>query len=117
MYSLVVSKNNSRRLIRQGFLSAVQADEEAVPVSEVKQMWARFRELKRLLDKKTMEAGILKEALEFFCDRKLLLRVVMKQLPRWSEDYNENHPHKGLKMMSPREYRQSLRNIAECPVS
>lgn len=44
-------------------------------------------------------------------------QVVMEQLPRWFQDYNENHPHKGLKMMSPREYRQSLRNIVECPVS
>jgi putative transposase len=44
-------------------------------------------------------------------------QVVMEQLPRWFEDYNENHPHQGLKMMSPREYRQSLRNIVECPVS
>jgi len=35
-------------------------------------------------------------------------RVVMEQLPTWFEDYNENHPHKGLKMQSPREYRQSL---------
>jgi transposase InsO family protein len=43
--------------------------------------------------------------------------VVMEQLPRWFEDYNENHPHKGLKMMSPREYRQSLTNFVQCPVS
>lgn len=35
-------------------------------------------------------------------------RVVMEQLPSWFEDYNENHPHKGLGMRSPREYRQSL---------
>ena len=30
-------------------------------------------------------------------------RVVMEQLPTWFEDYNENHPHQGLKMRSPRE--------------
>jgi putative transposase len=30
--------------------------------------------------------------------------AVMRQLPAWFEDYNENHPHKGLKMKSPREY-------------
>jgi putative transposase len=29
---------------------------------------------------------------------------VMKQLPKWFEDYNENAPHKGLKMMSPRQF-------------
>ena len=30
--------------------------------------------------------------------------MVMKQLPGWFEDYNENAPHKGLKMRSPRQY-------------
>lgn len=30
--------------------------------------------------------------------------VVLAQLPRWIEDYNEMHPHKGLKMLSPRQY-------------
>lgn len=30
--------------------------------------------------------------------------TVMAKLPEWFGDYNENHPHKGLKMMSPREY-------------
>jgi len=44
-------------------------------------------------------------------------QMVMEQLPRWFEDYNENHPHKGLKMMSPREYRKSLTNLVQCPVS
>ncbi len=29
---------------------------------------------------------------------------VMKQLPQWFDEYNENAPHKGLKMMSPRQY-------------
>lgn len=29
---------------------------------------------------------------------------VLAQLPGWFEDYNENAPHKGLKMMSPRQY-------------
>lgn len=30
--------------------------------------------------------------------------VVMAQLPKWFEDYNQCAPHKGLNMMSPREY-------------
>lgn len=30
--------------------------------------------------------------------------TVMAQLPGWFEDYNENHPHKGLRMRSPREF-------------
>ena len=33
---------------------------------------------------------------------------VLRQLPLWIEDYNENAPHKGLKMLSPREYIRSL---------
>ena len=31
---------------------------------------------------------------------------VLEQLPKWFEDYNESHPHSGLKMLSPREYRR-----------
>lgn len=33
---------------------------------------------------------------------------VLEQLPLWFEDYNEKAPHKGLKMLSPREYRNQL---------
>lgn len=33
---------------------------------------------------------------------------VLEQLPKWIEDYNENAPHKGLKMLSPREYIRRL---------
>jgi transposase InsO family protein len=43
-------------------------------------------------------------------------RVVLEQLPGWIKDYNEIAPHKGLKMLSPREYRKSLAASAECPV-
>ncbi|WP_173635176.1 IS3 family transposase [Erwiniaceae bacterium PD-1] len=34
--------------------------------------------------------------------------TVMEKLTEWMEDYNNWHPHKGLKMQSPREYRSSL---------
>ena len=33
-------------------------------------------------------------------------QTLMELLPAWFEDYNEYHPHKGLKMRSPREYRR-----------
>lgn len=33
-------------------------------------------------------------------------RTVMEQLPKWFEDYNETAPHKGLKMLSPRQFRR-----------
>ena len=31
---------------------------------------------------------------------------VIEQLPLWFEDYNENAPHKGIKMLSPRQFRR-----------
>jgi transposase InsO family protein len=43
-------------------------------------------------------------------------RMVLEQLPGWFEDYNEVHPHKGLRMRSPREYRKSLLALTECPL-
>ena len=41
---------------------------------------------------------------------------VLEQLPEWFEDYNENHPRKGLKMTSPREYIELNRRVKECPI-
>jgi len=43
-------------------------------------------------------------------------RYVLEQLPLWFNDYNENHPHKGLNMRSPREYRRNQLKLDECPV-
>jgi len=31
----------------------------------------------------------------------------LKLIPKWIEDYNENQPHKGLRMLSPRQSRRS----------
>jgi len=42
-------------------------------------------------------------------------QTVLSQLPRWFEDYNENHPHKGLRLKSPREFVRSHKPAA-CPV-
>jgi putative transposase len=36
--------------------------------------------------------------------------VVMQQLAAWFEGYNVVHPHRGLRMQSPREYRRSTAN-------
>ena len=41
--------------------------------------------------------------------------TVMKMLATWFEDYNEFAPHKGLRMLSPREFIR-LSATAECPV-
>lgn len=53
-----------RRLAEQGALTATQAEEEVVPASAFRAQQEQIRELQRLLGKKTLEAEILKEALE-----------------------------------------------------
>jgi putative transposase len=41
---------------------------------------------------------------------------VLARLPRWFEDYNENHPHKALRMKAPREFIRSFHQpAAACP--
>jgi transposase InsO family protein len=42
-------------------------------------------------------------------------QTVLSQLPAWFEDYNESHPHKALRMKSPREFMRSYQPTA-CPV-
>jgi len=44
-------------------------------------------------------------------------RFVLAQLPMWFEDYKEFHPHTGLKMKSPREYRRKQHKFEQCPVN
>ena len=43
-------------------------------------------------------------------------KTVMAQLHQWFEDYNEYHPHKGLKMKSPRQFIRSQLLTASCRV-
>jgi transposase len=68
-----------RRLAAQGALTAAGAGEEVVPASECRALQNQVRELQRLLGKKTLEAEILKEALERTGSKKRLLRS------SWSE--------------------------------
>ncbi len=56
--------------IRTGSLSAVSAGEAVVPASELSDALKQIRELQRMLGKKTMEAEILKEAVEIARSRK-----------------------------------------------
>jgi transposase len=60
-----------RRLMEQGELESLGADERVVALSEARQLQARVRELERLLGRKTLEAEILKEALELTRSKKL----------------------------------------------
>ncbi len=43
-------------------------------------------------------------------------KSVLEKIPEWFQDYNECHPHKGMKMKSPREYRRSQLKLEQCPV-
>lgn len=63
-----------RRLMDEGGLQGLGADEAVVPESEMKALKLQLRELQRLLGKKTMEAEILKETLELTRSKKLYLR-------------------------------------------
>jgi transposase len=54
-----------RKQYEEGSLTAVTADEDVVPASELAAANKQIRELQQLLGKKTMEAEILKEAVEF----------------------------------------------------
>jgi transposase len=63
-----------RKLLNDGALCAVGADEGVVPVSEVKELQSRIGELERLLGRKTMEVEILKDAVRISREKKLLLR-------------------------------------------
>jgi putative transposase len=42
--------------------------------------------------------------------------TVLQQLPSWIDDYNENHPHSGLRMRSPREFIRGQSQPASCPL-
>jgi transposase len=68
-----------RRLMRQGALEAVRRDERVVPISEVKALKVKIRDLERMLGKKTMETEIFKEALEIAREKKLLLRKPLSE--------------------------------------
>jgi transposase len=66
-----------RKLMQEGALSAVRADEEVVPISEVKELRTRVRELERLLGRKTMEVEILKDAVRIAREKKLISRIAL----------------------------------------
>jgi len=53
-----------RRRMSEGGHEAVRADEEVVPLSRLRELESRVRDLERLLGRKTMESEILREALD-----------------------------------------------------
>ena len=64
-----------RKLMAEGGKEAVRVDDEVVGATEVRELKRKIRELERLLGKKTMEAEILKEALELARPKKLISRM------------------------------------------
>lgn len=64
-----------RRLMHEGALVAAGSNEPVVPLSEVKELRARIRELERVLGRKTMEVEILKEGLKIAREKKLISRM------------------------------------------
>ena len=59
----------------QGSLTAAGSGEEVVSASDYRALQSQIRELHRLLWKKTLEAEILKEALEHVTSSKKQLRL------------------------------------------
>ena len=53
-----------KRRMLEGGHAAVDADEDVMAASQVRELEKRLRELERMLGKTTMEAEILREALE-----------------------------------------------------
>lgn len=68
-----------RRLMRDGGFVAVASLDTVVPASEAKQLKVRIRDLERLLGRKTMEAEILREAIEIAREKKLLSRMPLSR--------------------------------------
>ncbi len=64
-----------RRRMAEGGKQAVQADEELVAASEVRELKKRIRDLERVLGKKTLENEILREAVELAHQKKLISRL------------------------------------------
>lgn len=63
-----------RRMMDEGSLAGLDADESLVPQSGVKQLQAQVRELERLLGRKTLENEVLRDAVRLAREKKLLLR-------------------------------------------
>ena len=66
-----------RRLLHEGALTAMRAEEELVPASDVRELRKQIRELERLLGRKTLENEILKDALRMAREKKLISRLAL----------------------------------------
>ena len=65
-----------KRRMLEGGHAAVEADEDVVAASRVRELEKRVRDLERMLGRKTMENEILKEAIEVARPKKQTLPLV-----------------------------------------
>ncbi|MBJ2068115.1 transposase [Serratia odorifera] len=63
------------RLMNGGGQSAIAAGDDVVSVSEVKSLEKKIKQLEQMLGRKTMEAEILRDALEIVQSKKLISRM------------------------------------------
>ena len=64
-----------KRRMLEGGATAVRADEDVVGASRLRELEKRVRDLERMLGRKTMEAEILKEALDLASPKKPVLQL------------------------------------------
>lgn len=64
----------------EGGKQAIEADDDVVAASEVRELKRQIRELERVLGKKTLENEILRDAVELAHQKKLISRL--PSLPR-----------------------------------
>ncbi len=64
-----------KRFMNDGGKSAIAAGDEVVSVSEVKVLEKKVKQLEQMLGRKTMEAEILRDALEIAQAKKLISRM------------------------------------------
>lgn len=64
-----------KRLMNDGGQSAIAAGDEFVSVAEVKALEKKIKQLEQMLGRKTMEAEILRDALEIAQSKKLISRM------------------------------------------
>jgi transposase InsO family protein len=43
-----------------------------------------------------------------YCNDLWTAESILRMLPAWFDDYNRNHPHSGLQMRSPLDYREAV---------
>jgi len=65
---------NWRRRMKEGQLTAIQADDDVVPASDLRGAQAEIRQLQRILGKQAMHLEILKEAVTLGREKKLISR-------------------------------------------